>query len=162
MSQQVDDEKMLRTIKNVNNVKDVNYYNSREVRPMSIMRFIGIRKSFIINNKCDFRAKIILSATPIGRITKIGITGKFGANAEIQWSGRDRQSMEVLAPGVSRKMYSSTSSSYVTILIEIDSDWKLLRKDKLINNWRHSYNILQRHMIECIDIPLNHEDNVSI
>jgi len=66
--------------------------------------------------------------------------------------------MEVMAPGVSRKMYSPTSSSYISIFIEIDSDWKLLRKDKLINNWRQSYNILQRNLIECIDIPLN--DNV--
>ena len=152
MSEELDDEQIFRAANNVNIIK------STQRRPMSIMRFIGIRKSIIINNKCDCRAKIILSATPIGRITKIGITGNVGANAEIQWTGRDRPSMEVMAPGVSRKMYSPTSSSYISIFIEIDSDWKLLRKDKLINNWRQSYNILQRNLIECIDIPLN--DNV--
>ena len=70
--------------------------------------------------------------------------------------------MEVMAPGVSRKINSPTSSSYITIFIEINSDWKLLRKDKLINNWRQNYSILQRNLIECIDIPLNDEDNVSI
>ena len=156
MSEELDDEQIFRAANNVNIIK------STQRRPMSIMRFIGIRKSFIINNKCDCRAKIILSATPIGRITKIGITGKFGANAEIQWTGKDRQSMEVLAPGVSRKINSPTSSSYITIFIEINSDWKLLRKDKLINNWRQNYSILQRNLIECIDIPLNDEDNVSI
>ena len=156
MSEELDDEQIFRAANNVNIIK------STQRRPMSIMRFIGIRKSIIINNKCDCRAKIILSATPIGRITKIGITGKFGANAEIQWTGKDRQSMEVMAPGVSRKINSPTSSSYITIFIEINSDWKLLRKDKLINNWRQNYSILQRNLIECIDIPLNDEDNVSI
>ena len=156
MSEELDDEQIFRAANNVNIIKSI------QTRPMSIMRFIGIRKSIIINNKCDCRAKIILSATPIGRITKIGITGKFGANAEIQWTGKDRQSMEVMAPGVSRKINSPTSSSYITIFIEINSDWKLLRKDKLINNWRQNYSILQRNLIECIDIPLNDEDNVSI
>ena len=156
MSEELDDEQIFRAANNVNIIK------STQRRSMSIMRFIGIRKSIIINNKCDCRAKIILSATPIGRITKIGITGKFGANAEIQWTGKDRQSMEVMAPGVSRKINSPTSSSYITIFIEINSDWKLLRKDKLINNWRQNYSILQRNLIECIDIPLNDEDNVSI
>ena len=156
MSEELDDEQIFRAANNVNIIK------STQRRPMSIMRFIGIRKSIIINNKCDCMAKIILSATPIGRITKIGITGKFGANAEIQWTGKDRQSMEVMAPGVSRKINSPTSSSYITIFIEINSDWKLLRKDKLINNWRQNYSILQRNLIECIDIPLNDEDNVSI
>ena len=160
MSEQVDDEKINNLINNITN--NVNIVKSVQPRPISIMRFIGIRKSIIINNKCDCRAKIILSATPIGRITKIGITGKFGANAEIQWTGKDRQSMEVMAPGVSRKINSPTSSSYITIFIEINSDWKLLRKDKLINNWRQNYSILQRNLIECIDIPLNDEDNVSI
>ena len=152
MSEELDDEQIFRAANNVNIIKSI------QTRPMSIMRFIGIRKSFIINNKCDCRAKIILSATPIGRITKIGITGKFGANAEIQWTGKDRQSMEVMAPGVSRKINSPTSSSYITIFIEINSDWKLLRKDKLINNWRQNYSILQRNLIECIDIPLNDVD----
>ena len=152
MSEELDDEQIFRAVNNVNIIKSI------QTRPMSIMRFIGIRKSIIINNRCDCRAKIILSATPIGRITKIGITGKFGANAEIQWTGKDRQSMEVLAPGVSRKINSPTSSSYITIFIEINSDWKLLRKDKLINNWRQNYSILQRNLIECIDIPLNDDD----
>ena len=102
MSEELDDEQIFRAANNVNIIK------STKRRPMSIMRFIGIQKSIIINNKCDCRAKIILSATPIGRITKIGITGKFGANAEIQWTGKDRQSMEVMAPGVSRKINSPT------------------------------------------------------
>jgi len=152
MSEELDDEQIFRAVNNVNIIKSI------QTRPMSIMRFIGIRKSIIINNRCDCRAKIILSATPIGRITKIGITGKIGATAEIQWTGKDRQSMEVMAPGVSRKINSPTSSSYITIFIEINSDWKLLRKDKLINNWRQNYSILQRNLIECIDIPLNDVD----
>ena len=149
MSEELDVEQMFGV------VNEQKIAHSLQARPMSIMRFIGIRKSIIINNKCKKKKKIILSATPIGRITKIGITGNIGANAEIQWSGKDRQSMEVLAPGVSRKINSPTSSSYITILIEINSDWKLLRKDKLINNWRQNYTILERNLIECIDVPSN-------
>jgi hypothetical protein len=123
---------------------------------MSFMRFIGIRKSLIIYNRCKHRIQVIVSPTPIGRVTKIGGTvNGIGANAEIQWEGKERQSLEVIGPKRSRKIYSSTSSSYVTILVEIDSEWKLLRKDKLINHWRHNYNVLESNMIECIDIPIN-------
>ena len=133
---------------------EVNKPSSMQARPFTFMRFTGLRRSILISNKCNHRAKIIISPTPIGHVTKIGIngiTGNIGANVEIQ-RDKDKKSIEVLAPNVSRKMNSHTSSSYITILIEINSEWKLLRKDKLINNWRQTYSILQRNIIECVDI----------
>lgn len=47
MSEELDDEQIFRAANNVNIIK------STQRRPMSIMRYIGIRKSIIINNKCS-------------------------------------------------------------------------------------------------------------
>jgi len=128
-------------------------YKSVEARKPSIMRFLGLRKSLIVRNKCDKRARVILSPTPIGHLKKMSVTGdKVSLNIDMERDAMNRSSEEVIAPGNVRKLYSHTSQSYITILIEIDGEWKQLRKDKLINNWRHSYIILQRNLIECIDI----------
>ena len=123
---------------------------SLKPRSFSILRYIGLRNSLIIYNKSSFRARIILASVPVGRIIKIGTNQ--GVNGEIEWDGNNRESDEVIAPKKSRKIYSHTSQSYLTILLEIDGRWKQLRKDKLINIWKHCYTIYDHHKTECIEL----------
>ena len=123
---------------------------SKVIRPdMSLLRFMGLRKNFWVYNKSSKRARVIITTTAIGRITKIGVD-KF--SADIQWEGSAKETDEVISAGRRRKFYSETSQVYLTIFIEIDSVWKQLRKNKLLQGWRQDYHINDNQFVECMDI----------
>ncbi len=131
-----------------------NITSSVTKRPISILRFIGVRKNIWIKNKSSKRARILLTPTQIGHISKIGVNGpgSIGANAEIQWEGTAHETDEIIGKGKTREFWLKTSDVYLTIFIEFDTGWKQFRKNRLVNGWRTNYNIIEANFDECVEI----------
>lgn len=112
-----------------------------------LLRFLGLKKKFHIFNHSEYDCKVVVSPGEITNLSCIKL-GPAEFNMTYDAPNESTQDTNLLADST-RKIYTSTRDSYITVFVRVEDKWIILFKNK-----RHSvskdFNIYGRHIKEAM------------
>ena len=111
---------------------------------------IGFTRNINITNSSCQKAYVIIASTPITSVSNISVDGVGSLQFEKQGDYKTQEML--ILPGKTKFFELHTKKIYVSILIQVDDEWKQWRKDRLINSGVNDYQIVRDVVSECVDI----------
>lgn len=134
-----------------------NLIGCHSISDFDISRRFGFDKKIIVNNISGKDAWVILSPTPINKLSSIGVE-KIGS-LSVSHIGGEIKCQQFGIKNNSQKDYELDNSQiYYTVFFNCDGKWKVHFKDRKMNSTKYDINLLQRHVIESVDydfVPIN-------
>ena len=127
-----------------------NLIGCHPISDFDISRRFGFDKKIIVKNISGKDAWVILSPTPINKLTSIGVE-KLGSLSVSHIGGEIKCQQFGIKNNTQKDYELDNSQIYYTVFFNCDGKWKCPYKDRKINAKIYNINLLPKNVDESID-----------